>query len=138
MVEALTPSPEMTQRLLHTHPRLFGALAVGVALTIGAAQALGGSDDPSGAGAPGPLSLTAGPGEDNHVTVGLVGDSYAITDTAGIPDPPPSTCVRDSATALRCPADEVASISVVLGDGDDSFDVVGGGIPDGVPLRVSP
>jgi hypothetical protein len=127
----------MSRHILHTRLRLLGALAVGVVLILGAADALGGSGDSSGP-APGPLSLTAGAGEDNHVTLGLVGGDLAITDTAGIPDPVPITCVRDSARTLRCPPDQVASISVELGDGNDSFHVVGGGVPAGVPLRVSP
>jgi len=122
---------------LRVKPRRLLAVAAGVVLILGAADAVGGSADRSGPAA-GPLSLTAGAGEDNHVTLGLVGGALAITDTAGIPDPVPTTCVRDSASALRCPADEVASISVELGDGDDSFHVVGGGVPEGVPLRVSP
>jgi hypothetical protein len=127
----------MSRHILHTRIRLLGALAVGVVLILGAADALGGSADTSGQAA-GPLSLTAGAGEDNHVTLGLVGGDLVITDTAGIPDPVPTTCVRDNASSLRCPPDQVASISVELGDGNDSFDVVGGGIPAGVPLRVSP
>jgi hypothetical protein len=105
-------------------------LAVTVALlTIGAGVAPGGSGFPGAA----PLSLVAGPGENNHVTVGLVGSEYRITDTAGVPSVSPS-CRRISATAAACPAGLVSSIVVDLKDGDDRFAAVGGGIA--VPYSV--
>jgi hypothetical protein len=105
-------------------------LAVCVALlTIGTGVAPGGSGFPGAA----PLSLVAGPGENNHVTVGLVGSEYQITDTAGVPSVSPS-CRRISATAAACPAGLVSSIVVDLGDGRDSFQVTGGGIA--VPYTV--
>ena len=121
--------------------RALAAIAAGGLLVFGAGSAIGGDAGSAGAvAAPGPLSLTAGPGEDNHVTIGLdeSGGVYEITDTAGIPDPTPAICIRTGAGSLRCPASAVASISVDLKDGDDSFDVVGGGIAADVPLEVAP
>ena len=122
--------------------RGLAAIAVVGVLLLGAGTAVGGGAvaTDGGEAAPGPLTLTAGPGEDNRVTLGLDGSggAYEITDTAGIPDPTPPSCIRTGAGSLRCPAAAVASISVDLKDGDDSFEVVGGGIAAGVPLDLAP
>jgi hypothetical protein len=118
-------------------PLLAGA-AIAAFLILGPTSAPGGN---AGAGSSaaqgGPLELYAGPGEDNHVTVGLdgAGGQYRITDTAGIPSVSPD-CTRLSASAASCPASLVTSIEVNLADGSDSFQVVGAGV--GVPLHVSP
>ena len=117
---------------------LLAGIVVGAALLFGPGSAPGGNVDSqhSTTVQGGPLSLYAGPGEDNHVTVGLDGSGalYAITDSAGIPSVS-ANCTRISSNAAQCPASLVTSIEVDLGDGSDSFRVVGGGV--GVPLNVS-
>ena len=112
--------------------KLLGLVVAAALLTLGTGVAPGGSGERAFPGAA-PLSLVAGPGEDNHVTVGLIGSEYRITDTAGIPSVSAS-CRRISGTAAGCPAGFVSSIVVRLGDGRDSFSVVGGGIA--VPYDV--
>jgi hypothetical protein len=117
-------------------PLLAGAI-VGALMIFGPGSAPAGSVDLATTGTGGgPLRLYAGPGEDNHVTVGLdsAGAAYVVTDSAGIPSASAS-CAQISATAASCPASLVSSIQVELGDGSDSFRVVGGGV--GVPLSVS-
>ena len=116
-----------------TRLKLLGLAVVAVLLTLGTGVAPGGSGERAFPGVA-PLSLVAGPGEANHVTVGLVGSEYEITDTAGVPSVS-STCRRISATAAACPAGLVSIIVVDLKDGDDSFRVVGGGIA--VPYSVN-
>lgn len=113
-----------------TRVKLLGLAVAAVLLTLGTGSAPGGGSDGPGTA---PLSLIAGPGEDNHVTVGLIGSEYQITDTAGIPYVSPA-CRRISSTAAACPALLVGSIAVELKDGNDSFEVVGGGIA--VPYSV--
>ncbi len=132
----------MSLDLKRTKPRirlpLLAGVVVGAALLFGPGSAPGGNVDQqhSVTVQGGPLSLYAGPGEDNHVTVGLdaSGSQYAITDSAGIPSVS-DNCTRISGTAAQCPAPLVTSIVVDLADGSDSFRVVGNGV--GVPLSVS-
>jgi hypothetical protein len=124
-------------RKLRIRPSLLGGTLAIVFLAFAAGSAPGGNVNLPGSGTAegGPLRLYAGPGEDNHVTVGLdaAGAQYEISDSAGIPAVS-GNCTRLSATSAHCPAFLVTSIDVDLGNGSDSFQVVGNGV--GVPLSV--
>jgi RTX calcium-binding nonapeptide repeat (4 copies) len=89
------------------------------------------------------------PGEVNDVKVGLAPEfpgDYRITDTAGIDDPLPERCVRESRTSIRCAIKveidvlgevEVTRIFAKLGGANDEFSVLDpGGIPADVVLEV--
>jgi hypothetical protein len=85
------------------------------------------------------------PGEVNDVKVGLAPefpDDYRITDAAGIEDPLPERCIRESKTSIRCAGKveieglgevEVSRIFVKLGGGDDQSAVLE---PRGIPTDV--
>lgn len=88
------------------------------------------------------------PGETNNVTVGDAAgfpNDYRITDTAGIKDPLPPGCVRESATSIRCPKEglddptlgplPMVQVTVFLGDGDDLFTPGAGGL-EGIELFI--
>lgn len=95
------------------------------------------------------IVLKAGPGEANSVLVEIAPDfpnDYRIIDVAGIKDPIPPQCVRESPSSIRCPRThafegvpiqlEVTEINVLLGDEADGFQVGDGGIPADVLLKV--
>lgn len=96
------------------------------------------------------IVLKAGPGERNDVLVEIPPDhpnDYRIIDLAGIKDPLPPQCVRESPTAIRCPRRftfatvpfelEVTEVNILLGDEADTFQVgESGGIPAEVMLKV--
>lgn len=82
------------------------------------------------------IVLKAEPGEKNDVVVGIPADhpnDYRIIDLAGIKDPLPPQCVRESPTSIRCPRThlfdgvpmelEVTEVNVLLGGEDDTFQV---------------
>ncbi len=92
--------------------------------------------------------IKAQPGETNNVTVGDAAgfpNDYRITDTAGIKDPLPPGCVRESATSIRCPKEglddptlgplPLIQVTVFLGSGDDLFTPGTGGL-EGIELFV--
>ena len=94
------------------------------------------------------VTIKAQPGEANNVTVGDAGgfpNDYRITDTAGIRDPLPPGCVRESATSIRCPKEglddpslgplPLVHVTVFLGDGDDLFTPGTGGL-EGIELFI--
>lgn len=62
---------------------------------------------------------------------------FRIADSTGISDPLPPSCVRVSATAVRCPIAQVTvGVDVRLNDGNDQFKVSSGDMPAATPLRV--
>ncbi len=76
------------------------------------------------------LLYTAAPGEINDVDVNLQGSDYTIQDTAGSPLIPRSPCTTWNdpmlvGTAAKCPATNVNSIQVDLGDQTDALSVGG-------------
>ena len=76
----------------------------------------------------------------NDIAVGLDPTSpndFRIADSTGISDPLPPSCVRVSATAVRCPVASVTvGMDVRLNDGDDQFKVSSGDLPAATLLRV--
>lgn len=96
------------------------------------------------------ITIKGKSGETNNVTIGIAQDfpnDYRITDTAEIKDPLPPGCVRESPNSIRCPRSggivdptlgplDVASFTVILADGNDTFRPGDGGIPEDIELYV--
>jgi Ca2+-binding RTX toxin-like protein len=96
------------------------------------------------------ITIKGKAGETNNVTIGIAQDfpnDWRITDSAGIKDPLPPGCVRESPTSIRCPRSggiddpslgplDVVSFTVILADGNDSFRPADGGVPEDVELFV--
>jgi hypothetical protein len=63
-------------------------------------------------------------------------DDVLIIDHAGIEGPIPSTCVRISDVAIRCPKSLIQRVIVRLGDGNDSFQIEEGAVGADADLFV--